>query len=150
MTLFVSAAILAASAICISIYGEYRITQKIKHFNPELLDSMDEDITDVECRTEVLTLALDAMRKEEVAQENAIKELKHDNEMLHRRLSLCNRRSEHIEHYLGLRSHSFTNGERMWDFHQITHDLKAREAQKPESIHFKERRLKRENIKGAA
>lgn len=54
---------------------------------------------------------------------------------LHSRIDQHSLRTSHIEHYLGLRSHSFEKGERMWDFNQIaTHVAKGTKPERPTSL----------------
>lgn len=55
--------------------------------------------------------------------------------LLHNRVNLSNTRISHIEHYLGLRKHSFVDGERMWDFQQVTRDVSLKE--RPKSRFYK-------------
>jgi hypothetical protein len=69
-----------------------------------------------------------------------------ENVALHNRISMANQRSAHIEHYVGLRSHSFKPGERMWAFHQLLVDVNA--GSRPVSLFSKG--VHRQKINGAA
>jgi len=74
------------------------------------------------------------------AQDSALSELLSETEMLHKRLKMTNERIMQVEHYIGLRSHSFQPGQRMWDYHQIAKDLSSELACRPESIHAKRKK----------
>ncbi len=56
---------------------------------------------------------------------------------IHKRIDGITTRLMNIEHYLGLRSHSFESGGRQWDFHQIVKDLHIKNRVRPKSIYQK-------------
>ncbi|MCL1142960.1 hypothetical protein [Shewanella gaetbuli] len=58
----------------------------------------------------------------------------------HERLDLTNQRICHIEHYLGLRHHSFAPSEDAWDFYQVRNDVQK--GKRPESKYFAAMRKK--------
>lgn len=50
----------------------------------------------------------------------------------HKRINLANTRTANIEHYIGMRSHNFEDGGRMWDYMQLHKDIENR--QRPQSL----------------
>lgn len=52
-----------------------------------------------------------------------LKRLSREAEMAHHRVGLANIRTQHVEHYLGLRHHKFKRGEQQWKFNQIASDV---------------------------
>jgi len=134
-TILQSAALLAAFGFSAIIYTEYRI----KTMMPEPLTDIDERINQACINTMKATVALADQAKVDA---NTV--LDHTMKMAHNRITLSNNRSAHIEHYLGMRANKFAQGERMWDFQQISKDLNVqRTAHKPLSIHNKQQQQRR-------
>ena len=67
-------------------------------------------------------------------------------EQAHVRIGLANIRSQHIEHYLGLRHHKFQHREVMWAFKQAHSDIKNQTTPKGANQTFKPN-LKKPNLK---
>ncbi len=65
----------------------------------------------VELRREVQSLQMTL----DVIKENGIN--------VHSRLTLMNTRISHLEHYLGLRKHSFASSDELWKFFQARDDI---------------------------
>ena len=96
---------------------------------------------DIEANSDTImraAMALNEQTKVEVA-----KDLDHQMLLIHNRVMLSNNRSAHIEHYLGMRSNKFAQGERMWDFQQVAKDLNSQRPSRPLSIHNKNQRANR-------
>jgi len=55
--------------------------------------------------------------------EQALKNLNEEVQAAHTRVNLSNTRMKHIEHYLGLREHTFEEKDKRWNFNQIQTDI---------------------------
>lgn len=120
MELFIAAAIIAVLSLALVVYNENR-TQK----PPQVQAFLDKDI-------EAQSVELKVLRHQ-------LREADKGNQLLHERISLVIKRIEHIEHYIGIRSHAFDKGERQWDFHQIAEDLHCPRPTRPRSMHNKQK-----------
>lgn len=57
----------------------------------------------------------------------------------HNRIDQVNLRTANIEHYIGMRSHSFDDGGRMWNYMQLHRDIKANK--RPQSLFVSKSRV---------
>lgn len=57
----------------------------------------------------------------------------------HNRIDQANLRTANIEHYTGMRSHSFEKGGRMWDYMQIHKDIAS--GTRPKSLFVTKHRI---------
>jgi hypothetical protein len=74
-----------------------------------------------------------------------VEKLEQENRLLHQRLNLARLRAEHIEHYLGMREHTFKPNDHAWEFGQVREDVingrrpkQRREQFHPENLLIKE------------
>ncbi len=111
-------ALTAATAVAAAVVAKYTLNRSKYHNEQQqhLVTQLNKDV-------DILRDLLEDRRKHYVS----------DFEAVHNRINLSNVRHMHIEHYIGLRSHSFSNGERMWDYFQIAKDLRTGNAERPKS-----------------
>lgn len=71
--------------------------------------------------------------QDEVAQlQSQVRLMATETRKAHDRIDQVNLRTANIEHYAGMRSHSFEDGGRMWDYMQLHRDIKAN--RRPKSL----------------
>lgn len=66
------------------------------------------------------------------ALESALRQNRREAVKSHDRIDQANLRVANIEHYIGMRSHSFNDGGRMWNYMQLHKDIKN--GQRPQSL----------------
>ncbi|NYR11292.1 hypothetical protein HC000_02100 [Pseudoalteromonas sp. MIP2626] len=82
---------------------------------------------------------IDHLNNEVIKLQTQVRAMSRDNAKAHDRIDQVNLRTANIEHYTGMRSHSFENGGRMWNYMQIHKDINAR--QRPQSLFVSKSRV---------
>lgn len=75
---------------------------------------------------------IDTLEKRLIEAESVLRQTRRETAKAHDRIDQANLRTANIEHYTGMRSHSFEDGGRMWNYMQIHKDIKS--GRRPQSL----------------
>lgn len=75
---------------------------------------------------------INTLEKRLIEAESVLRQTRRETTKAHDRIDQANLRTANIEHYTGMRSHSFEDGGRMWNYMQIHKDI--RNGQRPQSL----------------
>lgn len=82
---------------------------------------------------------IDKLSTEVIKLQSQVRAMSRDTTKAHDRIDQVNLRTANIEHYIGMRSHSFENGGRMWNYMQIHKDINANK--RPQSLFVSKSRI---------